>query len=606
MQATNDSEDAKGRVSRRQFMAAAGTTGAVALAGCSSDAQEGLESSSGGGAAGEGETGTGGGSSDGNVLNQEFRNHMWLVPTDAQYNPRNPRSHDREADFALFDPMTIYVPGEDEYRPLLASDWSFSPESATVTLNDEYYWHNGDPVIAEDLIIQLEIGKTFDDFLWNFVDSVEKKDKHTVKLSFTGETNSRIIKESLLGTGLNHPRAQFKEYYKKLTEASSESERKGVKKELTELKITEPIGTGPFKFKEANKQQLVLERFDKHPQADKINWKTYTLPKVASAQKQYAELINNRFDGTTDLFIPPSIIKKISEPTVELNSPNYGEQSFRFNHNDQWFGKQKVRQAFAHILDYGAIASAAGGDRMKPVEIQSDVSPYVVDDYLGSKKSQFTKYGDTEKAEQLLEEVGFTKEGGTWMTPDGDKWTFEMLAPSGSVTWKNGTEAATSQLKAFGIEASFSPVEDSLRVQRITSGEFTVVADAWGSWWNPYPYYAFNENMVNTWMQDNHHYDTKATVPPLGEGNGNAQEVDLEKMMSEIESATSEDAEMAAIQEMAWVFNQDLPMVQLYDRPSQFFMNKEGWEMPAMDDPLMQSKFPCFNLPSLGKIQATK
>ena len=89
---------------------------------------------------------------------------------------------------------------------------------------------------------------------------------------------------------------------------------------------------------------------------------------------------------------------------------------------------------------------------------------------------------DTDAAERLLIKSGFTRGGdGMWLTPDGEPWSFQVMAPTDEPDAFRMATAAADMWGDFGINIDLAGVERSVWNQSIPVGDFQV-AVPWGNW----------------------------------------------------------------------------------------------------------------------------
>ena len=129
-------------------------------------------------------------------------------------------------------------------EPGLADTWTVSEDGLTYTfhLRAGVKFHNGKVVTPEDVIASLERDRTVGTYKWSLenVQSIDKVDSSTVKITL----GSKVA--SFLARIANNPNAVF---------PAEEVAKVGADE------ITQPIGTGPFKFKEwVRGDHLTLER----------------------------------------------------------------------------------------------------------------------------------------------------------------------------------------------------------------------------------------------------------------------------------------------------------------------------------------------------------
>ena len=136
-------------VSRRQFVATAGASGAAALAGCASD---GNGSDGGDGGSGSGGSGSDGGDSDGGsgvvdtALIGATNNG---VPSNLHVNPMGTQNYDWIAGNHIFERFAAYNFSTQEFELAGLSDWSFDGTTVTLTLRDDLAWDHADDDLRE-------------------------------------------------------------------------------------------------------------------------------------------------------------------------------------------------------------------------------------------------------------------------------------------------------------------------------------------------------------------------------------------------------------------------------------------------------------------------
>ena len=88
-------------------------------------------------------------------------------------------------------------------------------------------------------------------------------------------------------------------------------------------------------------------------------------------------------------------------------------------------------------------------------------------------------------AERLLEKNGFTRNRrGAWMTPDGEPWSIEIIAPPDEPDSFRVATAAADMWGAFGIDVSLQGLDRNLWRNLNQNGDYDV-SSAWRSYTNP-------------------------------------------------------------------------------------------------------------------------
>ena len=164
-----------------------------------------------------------------------------------------------------------------EIRPWIASDWQFEETVAgtiaTVTLQPELQWHDGEPLTAGDVVFTIEFlqdttlgerevpvpaprfrGRA------SLIEGVEAVDDGTLEIAF-GETNPDVAVRSFTLPIL--PRSEWEEK----TEAASVGgiELSDLIPEALVWDNDEPLGSGPLVFESREEgDELILRRHDDH------------------------------------------------------------------------------------------------------------------------------------------------------------------------------------------------------------------------------------------------------------------------------------------------------------------------------------------------------
>ncbi len=328
-------------------------------------------------------------------------------------------------------------------QPYLATDWAFSDEGRTLTLNlvKNAKFHDGEPITASDVVFSLNAVKANHPFktMLQAVESAEAPDDHTVVIKLSQSHPALmvalsplllpIMPEHIYGDGQElrtHPR-----------------------------NLQDVVGSGPFKFGEfVADQRIVLERNDDfflegRPYLDRIIVQTVRDRSNMSLLLQRGEVHYNPFTSLT-----LRDVDRMSR-TDGLSATNDGYGGIgainwlAFNLDREPWTDIRVRQAVAYAIDKDFIINTMQLGRSEratgPIAASS---PYYTDDV--------EMYDlDINRAKQLLDEAGYA--------PDADgirmKITIDWIP--GTVEFgKNLGEAMSAQLRKVGIEATVRSLPD--------------------------------------------------------------------------------------------------------------------------------------------------
>ncbi|MCH1940171.1 ABC transporter substrate-binding protein [Holdemania massiliensis] len=321
----------------------------------------------------------------------------------------------------------------DQVLPDLAETWEWNEDSTQVTfhLHEGVKWHDGEPFTSED------VKWTYDTLIaekWNksdsfaSVDSIECPDENTVVMNLKYPDVSLIAKLSWYGTFI-----MPKHLYEGTDTATNEYNMK-------------PVGTGPFKFVEFQKGvQVVMERNE-----------DYWGDKAKVARVIYSILP----DPTTALqaFINGEVDYYTAIPTQNANDfdndPNYevypvigmNRSYIAVNIESERFKDVRVRQAIAYGIDRQMIWDrCAGGTGAIANTFIAPNTGFADENYQMPQR-------DVAKAQQLLEDAGFTKDA------NGIYFSTEMkFFDSGY--FKDAATIIQNNLKEVGIDLKLTMME---------------------------------------------------------------------------------------------------------------------------------------------------
>ena len=603
---------------RRLLKLSAAGMATSSLAGCSG--RGGDEGGSGDGGTGDG--GSGGSGSDDvsgapQVINKTWKGQTWFNPEQIQWNPwglhfpYNPSTWLYEA----FGAMHALATPPDDQLLYLYDKKTWDGNTLTLKLKDGFKWHNGDDVTAGDLYTQLKIEKwarantvmsfAYDE--WNLMESVSQKSDLAVEIKAPG-MNHDILERVLTNGGGHGPkllanRNVFKKHLEAIEDATTEKERKSAIEKLRQRKMKEPIGCGPFKFKEQTSSRIKLERFGEHPAADHINWSGGEFLFFPDNQAYTSAIMSGNIDGTWGTRSRSKIRSYPKHMKTWLIKPVYGCWSLNFNHKHEFFGNRTVRQALAHAIDRKEVSrlySRMTTQPRKKITGMHNIAASDPKEWLGDKYGKYRAYGtDTQKAASLMREAGYSKSGKWWTDSNGKKLSFTMIASPVNKLHR----AIASQLKDFGIDLTLQSLEGATFSNRIQSGNFEIIASQ-PEGWLPHPYFALQKvlGFRALWVGDNQ-YPAEVEVPmPVGNYGGSTQTLNWKDLMSQLEQTQNRSKEKEIVQKLSWIVNVDIPQLGLLDYGDDMVMSNQGWEFPTQGLNSKQAKNPIeYNADKINK-----
>ncbi len=341
----------------------------------------------------------------------------------------------------IFDGLIQYEAAAG-IRPALARSWKASRDGKTwtFTLRKGVKFHNGREVTADDVVysferlldprhktvvvslfLKIKGAPEFNQGRARSVEGLSAEDPYTVKIILT-EPSAPFI--SALGVG----------------------NTKVVPREEVERKDKpfgqNPVGTGPFKFKEwKRKERIVLDANDSYyadrPFVDHLEYRIF--PGIVY-EKMFNEFERGELhESPIPASLPEGVLRSRGYHTVKR--PILGIVFIVFNTDFAPFNNPKLRQAFAHAIDRDRLAKVINKDRVHPASGILPPGTYGYD-----PKFHGQAY-DPARAKALLAEAGYP--GGRGLLP------LVLYSNRDSKEARAEHEALKENLRAIGVNLNF-------------------------------------------------------------------------------------------------------------------------------------------------------
>lgn len=278
----------------------------------------------------------------------------------------------------------------NEFVPDLAEKYEFSDDGLTLTFNlkEGVKWHDGEAFSSADVKYTYDtiIAEKFSHASsLSTVDSIDTPDENTVVFNLKNADSSILAKLSWYGTFI-----MPKHIYEGTDQATNPANQK-------------PIGTGPFKFVEYQKDVAVtLERNDDFF-GNKSNVKKLVFQIIPDENTLYQAFLNGEVDYMGAL--PAGNVNDLDGDANYnvIESLGINRTYVTFNLSNEHFSKPEVRKAVAYAIDQKSVFDRVGGAGVQSSTLISPVfEQYINNDYLLPETN-------VEKAIQTLEDAGYTK-----------------------------------------------------------------------------------------------------------------------------------------------------------------------------------------------------
>jgi peptide/nickel transport system substrate-binding protein len=437
-------------------------------------------------------------------------------------------------------------------RPGLATSWEISPDGTVYTfhLRPNVTFHDGTPfdAAAVEFNIRRMWDKSFEfydakaagqtTFVWQKLASVTTPDPMTVQLTMSqpfepflrllpqgGSGSSAIISPTAVRTYGNDNVAEH------------------------------PVGTGPFKFADRVRgQRITLERNDAYwgekPYLDKVVFRPLPDPsaRVAALRANEVDMI---------AVPPPDSVQGLADSGFQISDgapPHVWYLSF--NMNDPITSNKLVRQAINLAIDRQGLATTLLRDTVKPAyDVQAPANAAFVENTAA--------YGyDPDKAKQLLAEAGY---------PNGFETTMmTSVDGSGQIIPVPMAEYIQQDLAKVGIKIKLDTTEWISYLTKWAQGTSPGVGWAQQSWGMTTPYWLY----IAT---------SSSLRAPNGPNVGGYSNAELDRVMAEAISATSEDQAVELWKQANRIVTDDAAIAPIVNDKAPYVLsrNVQGFVSPS-------------------------
>jgi len=342
--------------------------------------------------------------------------------------------------------------GNNEITPLLAEEWDISDDGLTWTfhLREGVKWHDGTEFTAEDVkytydLIMDPATKSVRADYFGPVDKVEVVDDYTLKIVTKEPYASMLDKVGNLGIVAKHHVEEFGlEGYNR-----------------------NPLGTGPFKYKEWKpEEKIVLERFDDYwegkPYLDAVEYVVISEPSVRQMAMETGEVHYNWWQVSEEDI--PRMMEDESITVLQYLQTDF--HFFGLNCQHRFFDDYRARQAIAYAIDKEAIVQ----NFAQYTGIIAD-GPYseAYGYYYNPDVLTQIRY-DPDKALEMLQELGWEKgDDGYLYNEDGELFEYGVLLKQGDEVRRNILVMIQSWMADIGIKMNIQEMEWSLMLEKITA-----------------------------------------------------------------------------------------------------------------------------------------
>lgn len=362
---------------------------------------------------------------------------------------------DRDLVSLVFAGLTRVEPG-GRIEGDLAQSWEVSPDGRVYTfrLAAERKWHDGRPVVADDVLFTI---RTLQDpafpglpdvaRAWREI-KVDRLDERSVRFILP-QPSASFLEQATLGLLPAHLLAQVK-----AADLPSHAFNGS------------PVGAGPFRVQQASVQSLTLVPDPAYP-GQKRYLESLSFRFYPSARATITALVQGEVSGAR--YVPASEVAALREAknVNVLAAPHYGRAAVVIlNVARPPLDDPKVRSALSLAVDRKALVDAALGGLGEPA--YGPLHPlswgYAASEIAGL---------DRERARALLEEAGWRDQNGDGVREKGGRSLAFALSTSDAPERAKVAGALAAQLASLGAKVEFETQSwEDLRDLRLVPRDF--------------------------------------------------------------------------------------------------------------------------------------
>ena len=409
---------------------------------------------------------------------------------------------------------TLLVSSLDEVSSgygLLAEAVSFPPDfsSATFRLREQAKWHDGTPVMPDDVIFSFDAFKKYSPQLSAYYRHVTKAEKTGDReVTFTVDTPGNRELPRIIGELTVLP--------KKWWEAAGND---GKRRNIGETTLEPPLGSGPYRIKDFSAgRHIVYERVKDHWSSglnvnvglnnfDELHYEYFRDTTIA-LEAFKANTVDWRTENSAKNWATAYVFPAVSDKRVLLEEfaiRNVGiMQAFAFNIRREKFQDPRVRLAFNYAFDfeemnrqiffnqYNRIASyfagtelaATGlpaGEELELLEaVRDKVAPEVFTKPFTNPVNGNPEavHNNLREALRLLKEAGYeVRDTQLVNAKTGEPYAIEFLTEDPS--FQRVFLFYKPSLDRLGIATTVRTVDEAQYENRLRSWDFDIITAAW-------------------------------------------------------------------------------------------------------------------------------
>lgn len=539
----------------------------------------------------------------------KFTSSANFQPPEALHgNPIAPPGIDASVRF-VYDPLFDYVPiPKDNYIPMLGETYTETGNTITIKLRKGVLWHDGKPFTSKDVVSTYNLYFINNDVVWRYIEKLEAPDDFTVV--FTWKKPSPVLKPMLFAININCPYHVYGKWADQVPpllakrnaagdlDEAANKERNVIREDFFAFKpkVTENLGTGPFKITGVTTSDMNLEKVETSWCAKNVKFDQLVIMRYIAQDAYVTNAMSGKYDGEQH-GMPPDVFEQLkkAQPDMKVMWSWSGSQpGFEFNMLKPPLDNPLVRKAIVCALDIKSAQPIFEPGTFDPDTKVTGLVPTFRDRWVS--KAVLDKLVDYSynkaKAEDYLKQAGWKKGAdGFYVDAKGTPVTLEISSMNSWPIFFLGGDAFVQQLNAFGLKSTFKPMDLAAYWDYINNGQHMIGMDfrgnigAYGHPWGAYKN-LFRDNPTRLGFVDakaaaGTNFEVKVKIP-------SGEVVDALALTDQLFNTTDVKEASAICDKLAQAVNELVPFAAMGEKaePIKIYApGKKIIDFPAEDEP---------------------
>ncbi len=490
----------------------------------------------------------------------------------------------------MYESLVSYNMLSGESEPMLATGYTQTDSSISVMLDTRAQWSDGKPVTAEDVFYSFYLDSIFPTPRhngWAYLEKIEIAKADSLVFHMQKENRNPLLLLNLLSETSILP----KHIFEPLAQAAKQNGTYDYAKILEFQNNTAPVVSGPYNLESYSAERIILKRRDDYWGKIKYNGRlpapVYIIHSLYSGNNHFNSAMTRGNLDESSIFMPRIWEKKRDNIRAWSENEPYhlpGSIPTLFIATQTApFNNVAFRRALAHAVNFEKIKERAVSN-YTPAMQAGFILPFGNESVFFDAEDA-ENYGyryDPAKARLILQEAGYSWDSaGALLDPAGAKVReMKIECPQGWTDWEDAIKVVVGSFAEIGIPAKESFVDYGTWEKNLRLGTFdlsmkTQTADLSAAT----PWIRFDQVM------------NSIGNPPLNQdafsNQGRYRNENADLLLTSIPSMTDSVALKAAYRELNRIFMEEIPVLPLMYRPTQYyqFSEKHWTNFPTEENP---------------------